>query len=665
MAAPTVSGAAAVLMQRFPYMTAAQITSVLLTTATDLGEKGIDAVYGWGKLNLRSAIDGPKMFVTAADIPKDLYINDSYTQTQFVANIPGTGATVEPNTSNQRICSSAECGYDRWVNDISGHGGLTKIGAGTLELTGENTYLGPTLIDQGSLRVNGSITSDVSVQNGGTLTGSGSVGSLIAHSGSTVAPGNSIGTLHVAGNVGFEPGSRYEIETSSNGQSDTLQSDGSVAISGGNLAVLRENRGNLLAQSEVHSLSGQQYNILTAQQGISGQFDSVAQNSLFLGSELNYQPNQVLLNVERNQVSFASVTLTPNQRAVATAADALAAGNPVYESLLSSSTASEAQQAFQQLSGQIHADIASALVNDSRYLRETLNGRLRQTEGLSTSPEIKTDNGGAWAKLLGAWDHASGDVNATGYQASTYGVLLGLDSALADDWQWGMATGYTRTSLNGGYGSNANSDNYHLATYGGKQFGALSLRAGGSYTWHRIDTARSVNYGQQSDRDTAKYSARTEQLFAEAGYNVKTGWINLEPFANLAYINFKNDGIAENGGATALQGNQQYTDSTVSTLGLRGDTQWQVGKAAAVGLRSELGWQHQYGKLDRSSTLGFNSGNSTFVVNSVPVSRDGMVLKASAEVAVNHNMTLSLGYGGLLSKNYQDNSINAGFTWRF
>ena len=27
--------------------------------------------------------------------------------------------------------------------------------------------------------------------------------------------------------------------------------------------------------------------------------------------------------------------------------------------------------------------------------------------------------------------------------------------------------------------------------------------------------------------------------------------------------------------------------------------------------------------------------------------------------------TLSLGYGGLLSQNHQDNSVNAGFTWRF
>ncbi|HBV9085294.1 TPA: autotransporter outer membrane beta-barrel domain-containing protein, partial [Serratia marcescens] len=154
-----------------------------------------------------------------------------------------------------------------------------------------------------------------------------------------------------------------------------------------------------------------------------GQFDAVAPNYLFLGTGLSYQPTGVTLSVGRNGTSFASVAQTPNERAVAAAADALAAGNPVYESLLGSGTAGEARQAFRQLSGQIHADIASALVNDSRYLREALNGRLRQAEGLASSSAIKADEGGAWAQLLGAWDHASGDANATGYQASTYGVL--------------------------------------------------------------------------------------------------------------------------------------------------------------------------------------------------------------------------------------------------
>ncbi len=669
MAAPHVAGSVAVLMERFPYLNGAQVAEVLKTTATDMGAPGIDALYGWGMINLGKAINGPGMLVTAEDIPEEFRIPDptgvAYGPTQFVVDLPGVGAVLDQGKSTERVCSSDLCGLDFWSNDISGHGGLTKQGIGTLVLTGNNTYAGPTLVNQGRLAVNGSVTSAVSVQSGGIVGGSGTVGSLTARDGGTVAPGNSIGTLNVAGNVSFEPGSRYAVEVGPNGQSDRIQSSGSATIGGGEVAVTLENSPNLLTQSEVRSLLGQQYTILTAQQGVSGQFDAVAPNYLFLGTGLSYQPTGVTLSVGRNGTSFASVAQTSNERAVAAAADALAVGNPVYESLLTSGTAGEARQAFRQLSGQIHADIASALVNDSRYLREALNGRLRQAEGLASSSAIKADEGGAWAQLLGAWDHASGDANATGYQASTYGVLVGLDSAVAGDGRLGVATGYTRTSLHGGYGSKADSDNYHLAAYGDKQFGALALRGGAGYTWHRIDTKRSVNYGMQSDRDTAKYSARTEQLFAEAGYSVQGEWLNLEPFVNLAYVNFENNGIAESGGAAALRGDKQHTDATVSTLGLRADTEWQVSAGTTVALRSELGWQHQYGGLERGTGLRFNGGNAPFVVDSVPVSRDGMVLKAGAEVAVNENATLSLGYGGLLSQNHQDNSVNAGFTWRF
>ncbi|WP_423152198.1 autotransporter outer membrane beta-barrel domain-containing protein [Serratia marcescens] len=665
MAAPHVAGSVAVLMERFPYLSGAQVAEVLKTTATDMGAPGIDALYGWGMINLGKAINGPGMLVTEQDIPEEFLVNGAYGPTQFVVDLPGVGAVLDKGKPTERVCSDVLCGLDFWSNDISGHGGLTKQGIGTLVLTGNNTYAGPTLVNQGRLAINGSVTSDVSVQNGGIVGGSGTVGSLTARRGGTVAPGNSIGTLNVAGNVSFEPGSRYAVEVGPNGQSDRIQSSGAATIGGGEVAVTLENSSNLLTQSEVRSLLGQQYNILTAQQGVSGQFDAVAPNYLFLGTGLSYQPNGVTLSVGRNGTSFASVAQTANERAVAAAADALAAGNPVYESILNSGTAGEARQAFRQLSGQIHADIASALVNDSRYLREALNGRLRQAEGLASSSAIKADEDGAWAQLLGAWDHASGDANATGYQASTYGVLVGLDSAAAADWRLGVATGYTRTSLHGGYGSKADSDNYHLAAYGDKQFGALALRGGAGYTWHRIDTKRSVNYGMQSDRDTAKYSARTEQLFAEAGYSVKGEWLNLEPFVNLAYVNFENNGIAESGGAAALRGDKQHTDATVSTLGLRADTAWQVSPGTTVALRSELGWQHQYGGLERGTGLRFNGGNAPFVVDSVPVSRDGMVLKAGAEVAVNENASLSLGYGGLLSQNHQDNSVNAGFTWRF
>ncbi|WP_244903214.1 S8 family serine peptidase, partial [Xenorhabdus innexi] len=217
MAAPHVAGAAAVLMQRFPYMTAAQISDVLKTTATDLGEKGIDARFGWGMLNLKDAIDGPKMFITEKDIPAEFYIPGSYTDTQFVANITGIGGIIEKGTTVERVCDTIECAYDFWSNDISGHGGLTKTGRGMLELTGKNSiYKGPTLVEQGQLQVSGGITSAVTVHSDATLSGNGTVGSLTAKPGAYISPGNVgpfntdvIGTLKVKGDVSFEGNSHY------------------------------------------------------------------------------------------------------------------------------------------------------------------------------------------------------------------------------------------------------------------------------------------------------------------------------------------------------------------------------------------------------------------------------------------------------------------------
>ena len=53
--APHITGAIAVLLQRFPGLTAAQVVDLLFTTATDLGAAGTDAIYGRGLLNLQEA----------------------------------------------------------------------------------------------------------------------------------------------------------------------------------------------------------------------------------------------------------------------------------------------------------------------------------------------------------------------------------------------------------------------------------------------------------------------------------------------------------------------------------------------------------------------------------------------------------------------------------
>lgn len=56
MATPYVSGVAAVVIGAAPYLTNRQVVDILLRTATDLGARGTDAVYGRGLVNLKAAL---------------------------------------------------------------------------------------------------------------------------------------------------------------------------------------------------------------------------------------------------------------------------------------------------------------------------------------------------------------------------------------------------------------------------------------------------------------------------------------------------------------------------------------------------------------------------------------------------------------------------------
>jgi autotransporter-associated beta strand protein len=115
-------------------------------------------------------------------------------------------------------------------------GGFTKVGSGTLTLSGSNTYSGTTTVNQGTLLVatNGSIASSslatvndggllkvngtagaVTINNGGTLKGDGTVSALTIASGGTLAVGNSPGQMNVTGNAEWAGGGIYSWEFAS------------------------------------------------------------------------------------------------------------------------------------------------------------------------------------------------------------------------------------------------------------------------------------------------------------------------------------------------------------------------------------------------------------------------------------------------------------------
>ncbi len=118
---------------------------------------------------------------------------------------------------------------------ITGAISLVKNGSGTQTLGDTNTYNGTTTVNNGKLLINGNIsTSITTVNNGGTLGGSGTVGAVTVNSGGTLAPGNSPGILS-AGDTSLLAGSTLGIEidgTTIGSQYDQFNVTGTVSLAG-------------------------------------------------------------------------------------------------------------------------------------------------------------------------------------------------------------------------------------------------------------------------------------------------------------------------------------------------------------------------------------------------------------------------------------------------
>lgn len=177
-------------------------------------------------------------------------------------------------------------------------------------------------------------------------------------------------------------------------------------------------------------------------------------------------------------------------------------------------------------------------------------------------------------------------------------MIIGADGMITDDWKLGLYRGYSGSTARTDR-EKAESDNYHVGIYAGREWGSFSFRAGAGYTFSTIDTARSVTSLNQ--RLISDYDADTVNLFGELGYKFALAVTALEPFVNLAHIRIKTDGFSETGGSAALSVDGDTTDTTTTTLGPRAARTVRLGEGAAT-LRGMVGWQHTFGDTATTST---------------------------------------------------------------
>ena len=540
------------------------------------------------------------------------------------------------------------------ANTLSGTGTVTKNGTGTLRYTGNGTaFSGNTLVNSGALSVDGSLGGGLTVGNGAALQGTGTVGNTTLLSGATVAPGNGIGTLNVNGNLTFAPGSRYQVQTTPDGRSDLIRVTGAATLGGASVVVLAAD-GNWNPVTR--------YTILTSGSRV-GTFGGVTSNFAFLDPTLNYIGQDVILSLTRNNVDFANVGLTPNQQASGGAIDRANTGT-LYNAVVQLD-APTARNAFDQLSGELHASVKSAAIEDSRFIREASLDRARQSLGGIATADDVSGRGGLWARALHSEGRIATDGNAGRIDRDISGLFIGADTQVDDSTRVGVVGGYTRSQVDlDARASSADIDTYHLGLYGGKQWGALGLRGGASYSWSEVDTRRNVAFPGFSDTLRAEYDAKTAQVFGELGWTVPAGSGSLEPFVGLAHVRLKTDGFTENGGVAALRAQGDTTSTTFSTLGVRGNAGAVSLGGVQATVRGMVGWRHAFGDTTPTTAAAF-ANQSAFIVAGVPIGKDVAVFEGGLDFALQRNLTLGVSYSGQVGNGVQDHGVRANLLWKF
>lgn len=542
-------------------------------------------------------------------------------------------------------------------------------------------------IGAGTTVLNGTVAVTTTVQSGGTLAGTGTIGgntevppppppgpllleeriptaAVTVDSGATLAPGNidangvqSAGTMTINGNLLLSSGSTYSVASSADGSTASeVVVDGKATLTGSTLSV---------AQAST-LLVGKTYTVVDATEGVEGEFASVTgnKNYAFVTPDVTYTSNTADLTMERNSTSFASMADTGYGRAAANALDTMNSSSSIYQHVATLSAA-DAPAAFDQLAGQVHANTNAALQGMSTsnisvpmaHLQANLNagqvaGPATAQLGSGTAADLPQSAAQpAWAQVFGDWG-TLGNTDTGRVRQSDGGIFMGLDKEVANSgWRLGGALGYTQGTISSrDTDGSASVEGYTAEIYGGRAFdlgaGKLDVTAGSAYTWDDIRTSRNVTLPGDNQNLTSHYGASNAQIFGEVGYTMDLPQnSSVRPFLGLAWNDLRTRGYSESGGDAALNGQSSSNNVASTTLGMNFDHAFETG-AMHGGLHAMLGWRHAYGDVDSSQTASFNQGGSSFTTEGAPIARDAAVASIGVDLAVSRRTTVGVSYGG-------------------
>ena len=536
-------------------------------------------------------------------------------------------------------------------------GSLTKRGAGTLVMTGNNTYRGGTTVEEGTLlgfndsfgvtgdnkdaKANGKVT-----VNGGIFGVMNAYNDQFTMKGELTDKNNDHSvdiTVNAGGTYGVVAGQDVEVGNL------TFKEGAGVTVVSTDSDVLVD------AYNSKDGVTGS----VTASKLEGAELAVANPDYAFFDTDIKVEGNKLSSTLTRSDASVATYANSASGASIAAALESNT-DSKLFADMVSS-TKEQVSNTLDSLGSDLHMAVNNSTIVNTTSLARTIKD---QANAYGQARTAELANGAQiWATGIGNWSKVDAGGASVDMDVDYYAGLVGGEVAYGNNNKVGVFFGAGTTDSDASADGKVESNDIHFGVYGENAWDALGVTYGFTYTSQDRDAKRSLLVKDQVGFNSVNYDAEVMQVFGEVSYKgFNSDAFTVEPYAGLSYMKISADSFTEKVGSHEFK--TQLDDQKVGTVnvGVRGAMPFSVA-GLNMAVKGDVGYMQFFG--DKESTAKMTLGDAgTANLKGEELSGMGAV-GLGVDAAIGKNTTIGVSYTGAFGSDITSHGVGATLRVKF